>query len=167
MRGPAWHCDVWSGSGLFDDNRRDDLESGKSVDLFLEDGAAHEDFVACHRGADVDEKPAVFDFHTRRVRGDHGSYQQRPAVGYLRLGDLPGDRRRGFEQFVQCLSYTYGFFASHGRFVCRRGIPASAGRGDAGLSVCLSVCLSVIVLAGDDFFIRADARFPAAILRVL
>jgi len=36
-----------------------------------------------------------------------------------------------------------------------------------GMPVYLSVCLSVIVLAGDDFFIRADARFPAAILRVL
>lgn len=36
-----------------------------------------------------------------------------------------------------------------------------------GMQVYLSVCLSVIVLAGDDFFIRADARFPAAILRVL
>jgi len=54
-----------------------------------------------------------------------------------------------------------------GSFAAGVFLQAPVGGMPVYLSVCLSVCLSVIVLAGDDFFIRADARFPAAILRVL
>ena len=54
-----------------------------------------------------------------------------------------------------------------GSFAAGVFLQAPVGGMPVYLSVCLSVCLSVIVLAGDDFFIRADARFPAAIFRVL